>query len=200
MERSLSEKAAKIISTLFVPPAFTILIFTYFSLTVETEVIQKSLILTVTFLFGFTFHVLLFFYLRSKGKISDSEATIKEERSIPFILSTIIYIAGFVILLYSNVNIVVTAFWFCYISNTLLILIINKYWKISAHLMGAAGPMAALSFVMGNYAFFFIILLLILGWARLTLKCHNHSQLIAGALTGFISTYLQMYLIIKIYG
>lgn len=197
MQKIFSYKAAKILSTLFVPPAIAIIIFTYFALVLETDFIQQSIIIIVTLSFGFAFHVALFFYLRKKGKLTDSEAMIKEERTFPFIIATVIYAIGLVILFYNNINAVTLAFWFCYISNTILILIINKYWKISAHLMGAAGPVAALLFVMGNYAFIFILLLVFLGWARIKLKCHNVSQVAAGAFVGFSSTYLQMYLIIN---
>lgn len=194
----MTNRLAKIISVLFVPPSFTLLVFTYFAFTLETEIIKRIILISITLTFGFLFHIILFFYLRKKGKIADSEASIKEERTFPFLVSIIFYTIGFIILLLTDISIVSIAFWFCYISNTFLIMIINKSWKISAHMMGAAGPLAALIFAIGFNAFYFIPLILIIAWARLYLKLHSVPQIIAGALTGFISTYLQMYFIINL--
>lgn len=62
--------------------------------------------------------------------------------------------------------------------------------------MGAGGPLAAITIVLGPVGLIFTIILISIGWARVTLKLHTISQVIAGALFGFFSTYLQMSLII----
>ena len=62
--------------------------------------------------------------------------------------------------------------------------------------MGAGGPLAAITYVLGPLGLIFVILLMAIGWARVKLKLHSISQVVAGALLGFFSTYLQMYLII----
>lgn len=142
----------------------------------------------------------MFAAFRKKGLIADIDAKIKEERTFPFILSVLFYAAGLIILIIFRINIVSIAFWFCYISNTLLLVIINKYWKISAHMMGASGLFAALVYVFGYSALPFILLLYLIGQARIKLQCHTLSQVLAGALFAFISTYVQIYLITKYFG
>jgi membrane-associated phospholipid phosphatase len=189
---------ARIISILFVPPSFTILVFIYFAFLFESKDDKRLILILTTLTFGFFFHIIVFFYLRSKGKLTDSEASIKEERTLPYIISTIIYLAGFVILLFFQINIISTALWFCYISNTVLIMLINKYWKISAHTMGASGPLASLFFAIGWQTILFFPLILLIGWARIHRKMHTLSQVVAGALVGFSSTFLQMYIIINL--
>ncbi len=139
--------------------------------------------------------VILFWILYKKGKLVNMDATIKEERNLPFFIVTLFYIGGLLILNYYKVNIILIAFWFCYISNTIFILIINRFWKISAHAMGAAGPAAFLIYVYGYTAAPIFLLLFVIGWSRIKLKCHNLAQVSAGALTGFISTILQLYII-----
>jgi membrane-associated phospholipid phosphatase len=62
-------------------------------------------------------------------------------------------------------------------------------------MMGAAGPFAAVCFVYGFNAIPFILLLFVIGWARIFLKCHNINQVLAGGLLGFTSTILQMQII-----
>ena len=66
--------------------------------------------------------------------------------------------------------------------------------------MGASGPFAVLIYVFGSAAYPFIVILALIGWARIKLKCHSLSQVLAGAVLAFISTYTQIYLIVKIFG
>ena len=193
-------KIARIISTLFVPPSFTILVFTFFALTLETESLKKIITILVAFLFGFTAQIILFVVLRRRGKIVDLDASVKEERNTPFLISLGLYLIGISILINFNVNIISTAFWFCYISNTLVTILINKHWKISAHAVGAAGPLAALTYVFGPIASLFAIIVFLVGWSRIKLKVHNFAQVIAGVLLAFVSTYLQIYLIVRFFG
>lgn len=190
-------KFARIISTLFVPPSFTIIVFTLFAFILETEPLKKIVTILVAFTFGFTAHIILFVFFRKKGRIIDLDASIKEERTTPFLISVGFYVLGLIILIAFNVNIISIAFWFCYISNTLVTIFVNKHWKISAHAMGAAGPLAAVTFVFGPEALIFLLLVLLVGWSRIQLKVHNLAQVVAGILFAFFSTYLQIFLIVN---
>lgn len=191
-----TDKFARFISILFVPPSFTILIFTFFAVVSEHTFLSKAVLIETALTFGFFFHIFFFFYLRRKGSLTDSEASIKEERSLPYLVAVLFYIIGFLILIFFKINIISIAFWFCYISNTFFIFLINRKWKISAHLMGAGGPLAAITFYLGPTGLLFSIILLLIGWARVRLNLHTISQVIAGALLGFFSTYIQMFLIV----
>ncbi len=197
MAKSFLNKAARIISTIFVPPSFTIIIFTFFAFYIETESLKIIVTLFTAYLLGFAAPILLFFILRNKKLLVDSDASIKEERTLPFSIAIIFYVIGFLILIYFEVNIILIAFWFCYISNTIIAIFINKYWKISAHAMSAAGPFAALTFVFGLYALIFGIIVVIVGWARIRLQCHSFAQVFAGGVLAFTSTYIQIYFIVK---
>jgi membrane-associated phospholipid phosphatase len=190
---------ARVISTLFVPPSLSLIIFTLLAFNNETAPDKIIITLLVTLIFAFILPITLFYILRRKGKIVNADATIKEERTLPFSVSILFYSLGIIILIFANINIVSIAFWFCYISNTVFIIIINKYWKISAHMMGASGPFAAACFVFGISALPFILILFIIGWSRIYLKCHNIYQVLAGGALGFVSTLLQMQIITRIF-
>ena len=193
------DKLARIISTLFVPPAFTLITFTIFALLLENESQKQLAVILVAFVFGFVAPIALFIVFRKSGKLADHDALIKEERTIPFFIAVGFYAIGLVLLIIFKVNIISIAFWFCYISNTLLTILINRYEKISAHTMGAAGPMAALTFVFGPAALFLMVLVIIVGWARIRLECHTFIQVALGFFFAFISTYLQIFLIVKLF-
>lgn len=197
MSNSFSNKVARAISTLFVPPAFTIIVFTFLTFYLENDIEKIVITLAVAYLLGFAAPIILFLYLRKRKMIVDSDASIKEERTLPFSIAIIFYLIGLVILITFKVNIITTAFWFCYISNTLITILINKYWKISAHAMGAAGPFAAISFLLGLSAIYFSIFVLLVGWSRIKLKCHTFAQVAAGTILAFISTLIQIHLIIE---
>ncbi len=195
----MSKKIARIISTVFVPPSFTLIFFTALSFYLE-KIFQKSLVMIlVALIFGFIAPIILFVFMRKNGKLVDIDASVKEERTVPFLIAEIFYLIGLLILIFYKINIISIAFWFCYISNTLIIIFINKYWKISVHAMGAAGPAAAFILLFGWIGLFMFIVVALVGWSRIKLKCHSISQVMAGALFGFISTYFQIYLILKLF-
>ena len=200
MTTNFSHKLARIISTLFVPPAFTIIIYSIFAFTLESDLSKSIGTILIAFIFGFLAPIALFLLLRKKGKIIDQDASIKEERTFPFLIAILFYLIGLVLMINFGLNIISIAFWICYISNTLITIFINKYWKISAHAMGAAGPFAAVTFAFGWIGFVILPFVLIVGWSRIELKCHTASQVVAGILFAFFSVYIQMSLILKYFG
>ncbi len=200
MTKNFPHKFARIISTLFVPPAFTIIIYSIFAFTLESDLSKSIETILIAFIFGFLAPIALFLLLRKKGKIIDQDATIKEERTFPFLIAILFYLIGLVLMINLGLNIISIAFWICYISNTLITIFINKHWKISAHAMGAAGPFAAVTFAFGWIGFVILPFVVIVGWSRIELKCHTASQVIAGILFAFVSVYIQMSLILKYFG
>jgi membrane-associated phospholipid phosphatase len=194
-----TDKLARIISTLFVPPSFTIIVFTLFAFSLETESLKTVVTILVASLCGFTAPIILFVVLRKRKKIVDLDASIKEERTTPFLISVGFYLIGLIILITFSVSIISIAFWFCYISNTLVTILINKHWKISAHAMGAAGPFAAVTYTFGPIAWLFSVIVFLVGWSRIQLRVHTLAQVLVGIILAFCSTYLQMYFIVRLF-
>ncbi len=192
-----SHKLARIVSTLFVPPSFTIIIFTIFACQLESQTSKQVATILIALVLGFIAPITLYLILRKKGKLADQDASIKEERTFPFIIAIGFYLIGLLLMIKFGLNIISIAFWFCYISNTLITIFINKFWKISAHAMGAAGPFAALVVAFGLTGLLLFPIVLLVGWSRIKLKCHSFSQVIAGIILAFISVYIQMSLIVK---
>ena len=197
MNSKTTNKLARFVSTVLVPPSFTIIIFTIFAFQLESELSKQAAAILISLVFGFIAPITLFLILRKKGKLADQDASIKEERTFPFIMAIGFYSIGLILMIKFNLHIISIAFWFCYISNTLITIFINKFWKISAHAMGAAGPFTALITAFGLIGFLMLPIVILVGWSRIELKCHTPSQVIAGILLAFLSTYLQMSLIVK---
>lgn len=191
----MRQKTARIISTLFVPPSFTLIVYLIFALTIEETVIKSAFVFLNALIFGFTLPIMMFVIMRKKNLISDNDALIKDQRTLPYLIATLFYILGLIGLILSEANIISIAFWFCYISNTLITLLINKFWKISVHSMGASGAAAALFFVFGWSSFVMFFIVILVGWSRIELKCHTSSQVIAGIILAFVSVFFQMKII-----
>ncbi len=190
-------KFARLISTIFVPPSLTLIIFTIFAFTLESESDKQVATILIALIFGFIAPIALFFILRKNGRLIDQDASIKEERTFPFGIAIIFYLIGIFLMIKLNLHIISIAFWFCYISNTLITIFINLNWKISAHSMGASGPFAAFVLAFGWIGLILFPVVILVGWSRIKLKCHSYSQVLAGIVLAFFSTYIQMSFIIK---
>ncbi|MBK7629906.1 MAG: PAP2 family protein [Ignavibacteriales bacterium] len=197
MSKETTNKFARIISTLFVPPAFTIIYFSIFAFEFEIESTKRIATILVALVFGFIAPIVLFLILRNKGKLADQDASIKEERTFPFLIAIVFYLTGLFFMIKFGLNIISIAFWFCYISNTIITIFINKYWKISAHAMGATGPFAAIVFTFGWIGILMLPIVILVGWSRIKLKCHTLPQVLAGSLLAFFSVYVQMSMIVN---
>ena len=83
----------------------------------------------------------------------------------------------------------IIALWFSYILTSVMLVIINLRWKISAHAIGVSIPFAVLIFVLGSSGYYFIVIPIIVSWARIYQDLHNLSQVSAGLALGYIVTF-----------
>lgn len=175
-------------------------LFIYLSIMFEVETNQIFQSISISFIFGFLFPVSLFFYLRHSKKISNNDATKKEERQLPYLFSTLFAFLTVIILALLHSNLIIIIAWATYAINTVLLIIINKYWKISAHAIGVASPWAIILF--NNFSLFpiFILILAVVGWSRIKLNVHTLLQVIAGSIFGFTFTLIELILGLKILG
>jgi len=194
MSSKVSGKIARVFSTMFIPPVNLLIASVILGIYVENDISASLRLIIVTLIFGVIIPISVFIYLLKKKKVVNQDAVIKEERTVPYLIGLILYSTGFLIL-YGSITIISLSFWFSYIVNMLIILLINKYWKISAHALGIAGPFAAMLFVFGLNAVPFVLLVIIVGWSRLKLQCHTPMQVLAGTVLGLFSVYGQMLII-----
>lgn len=146
------------------------------------------------------------FLLRRFNLIKNYSLTERKERFAPFLITFMSYV--FLFYFYYRAY---TPFWFMGTLAVPLILlivalIVNIWWKISAHMMGIGGLIGcALSiayFIKGinPYCLFIVLFLLAgcLGTARLILNRHTSAQVYAGFGVGLIVSYFCIYYSIKI--
>ena len=191
----LTLNIARIISTAFVPPTFTVLLFIYFSFLIEPDLSNQIFIIINSLIFGLLLPIIVFVKLRKDYKITDIDASIKEERNTPYLLNSLFCISAIPPLLILKVDIFFILLWAILFISTIILYFINRYWKISAHLIAACIALGALQFVDGNINFYLFLSIIIIGWARIRLNVHNLTQIIAGGILGFAVSYFGFSLI-----
>lgn len=182
-------KFAKYFSYFFVPPTNTIIMYIWFVLTYET---QKIIPISLAILLTLIIPIAVFVYFNKLGKVKDYDASVKEERTSLYLIGIGLCIIGYVISYLLNFSAPFMLFWIIYVVNTILLILINRYWKISAHMIGVTVPMSIFFYYDSILFYIFIPILVILIWARLKLKMHTYAQIIAGILFGFLLTYFQL--------
>lgn len=195
----VKRRSAEVISYVFMPTTFALISFfllTYFTL----EQTNRLAIALVSALFGAILPFLYVFTLFRKRKVSDIDVPIREQRTAPYLVAVLIYLVGFLILIFIRASVPVFALMFCYATNTLVVTMINTRWKISAHAMGAAGPLTALTIAFGWKILPAFLLTIIVSWARVELKAHTRAQVTAGVVLGILLTAVQVEAFYKLSG
>lgn len=190
------ESLAKTISTVSNTPIIAIIVFTlinYYLLTGKDFISVTS----ISLIFA-TIIPSIIAFLWVKYKKLEIDMPRKEDRFYPLLWILSSYLLGVIILYLISAPSITTTLMFCYFTNTLAVLLISLFWKISIHSVGVTGPVAALIYVFGYVSLIFLILIPLVMWSRLYLRRHTFFQVIAGALLGFILTTLQIYFFIGI--
>ncbi len=186
--KSLNFKLARIVSYLFIPPVMNFLTFLYLSF-FQPEPVKLPVIL-ISLAFGVLIPIVFFVIMRKKGKIDDNDAKIKEQRSVPYLFGIFLILIAIVLSVKLNLPTIILSVWIAYLLNSVILLLVNKFWKMSAHALGTAIPVGvALNFSLFA-SLFFIFILVITSISRIILKVHSPAQVFAGALTGILVTYL----------
>lgn len=144
--------------------------------------------------------------MKRRGVISDLEIRNKSERIIPFLLFLFYYLLSYLLIRLRNAIVPeeVLVIFFAVVLSLIVGIIVNRYTKISMHLMamgGFCGVIAGLNVVhllgIGHYLAISFILAGLLGWSRITQSLHTHKQVYLGFSVGFAIHYFL--LIWKIY-
>lgn len=188
------ESLAKTISTVSNAPIIAIIVFAlinyYFLLGNDFITVTSISLIFATIIPS------IIAYIWVKYKKLEIDLPRKEDRFYPLLWILSSYLLGVIILYLISAPPITTILMFCYFSNTLAVLLISLFWKISIHSVGVAGPVAALIYVFGYVGLISLILIPLVMWSRLYLRRHTLLQVIAGALLGFILTTLQIYFFI----
>lgn len=145
--------------------------------------------------------------MKRRGIISDLEISNRRERLLPFVLFLFYYALSYLLIRMRNTAVPdeVLIIFFAVLVSLVLGMVVNRFTKISIHLMamgGLVGVLAALNELhllgLGGVVALFLMGAGLLGWSRISQGYHTHAQVYSGFLVGFGVHYLllmtQLYL------
>ncbi len=180
---------ARVISILLQPFIFTMYVFIIATFFVTGG--KNFFILALLCLLFAVFLPLILVLKWIRSRNLDFDISNKDERIFPLILISLSYLFGVIILFIAGAPSDIKVLMFCYFSNVLLIIVITFFWKISLHSMSIAAPAAAMTYILGYPGLLLGIPLIMMMWSRIYLNKHTSLQVIVGAVTGFVFTWLQ---------
>ena len=185
---SPSLRPMRIISVMLSPPAIalgTVTVFTFFS-PIGTGLLQPW----QSFLLGLFFIVigpiLPLTAMVALGKLT-FDVRNRRDRPLLYLAAILVYsVGGVVAWFYQDHTMAVLAV--AYGAVTSAIAIVSLFWKVSAHAAGVAGPITGLIWIYGLIPVPFLLLAVLVAWARWHQGLHTITQLVSGILIAMIVT------------
>lgn len=173
---------AKFVSIFVAPPTMAIVATVSFSLWSPIGLGALSAPFSILLCFlcfaFFPFFAVLYFY---KKNFSDLNVSKRETRTPLLVIAIISYSMAAIIFSVTNTKILfLLALGYTFVS--LIIMIVNLFWKVSIHCAGVTGPIFSLIFVFGLTALPLSLIIGLVGWSRIKLKNHTFSQTLVGTL------------------
>lgn len=195
----MSRKLAHILSTVFNPLlnsiyTFLLLVGAYGDLALG----RKVAIFCVAFLFSSVVPIAHVTWLWRRGAVESLDVDQRQRRLWPLVVGTLSYVAGYVLLTRMQAPVIAAGLMFCYATNTLLVACITRWWKVSVHATGIAGPVIALIFRFGWLAAPLYALVPMVALARVILGKHTVAQVVVGACIGTFLTAIQLHFLFHI--
>jgi hypothetical protein len=201
----LPDSLAKIFSVVFHPLLMFVyglaIIFSAPTLFGYLPVEIKKLMFLIILVNNVFLPVSLLPFFMHRGIISSWTVNERKERTIPLILTTLLYgVTSYIIFRY-QIPLFLKSYIFSSFFLSLIVTVINLWWKISLHSVGAGallGIVLILSLRTHTSLVEYLILVIITGGlvlsSRLKLNYHNPQQVWLGFLTGFVGLVLFMIL------
>ena len=178
----ISHKFAALVSKFISPPIVAIVVTACFSLwsPIGLGLLHPSSSILICFsLFAFfPFLPVLYFYRKNAVDLDISK---KEMRTPFFVIAATFYSIAAVIFFVTNTAIMfLLALSYAFV--TIILLLVNRFWKVSVHSAGVTGPIFALVFVFGFMVLPLSLMIVLVSWSRIKLKKHTFTQTFVGSL------------------
>ncbi len=192
---------SNLISWIFVPllmPVYGIMLIFSLSFLAYAPFHTKLVFTLIVFAANFIIPMLLVLLLKKMRLIEDIGLNGRKERLIPYIITIVCLGCTGLFLYLKMAPLWVAMFYFGGALAALINLIVNLWWKISAHAAGIAGVVAMLIQVIKEgpssegmewWIVGAIIMAGLLGSARIWLGRHTLLQVLAGSAVGFLSVW-----------
>jgi hypothetical protein len=192
----MEKRLAQIISIVFHPiliPTYGMLLllsidtFFTFQIQFKAKVVLMIMMLSSTVLIP----MILFFIFKRTGLIDDIYMKTKEERQFPYLSLTIIYFLLYFLFAKTELHPIFSFFLLTTTLISLVLLLMNQFWKISAHTAGIGGLTAMMIGLSSKLQIDLLLVIAItiffsgmVGFARLKTNSHKPAEVYSGYLAG----------------
>ena len=181
-QTEIGHQLANFISIFIAPPTIAIVATVSFSLWSPIGLGLLSAPFSIFFCFFcfafIPFLSVLYFYRR---KVVDLYVSNRKTRTPFFLIAITSYSFAALIFLVTNTKIMLLLA-LGYILVSIILMVVNLFWKVSVHSAGVTGPIFSLIFVFGINAVPLTLIVGLVGWSRIKLKNHTFAQTLAGSL------------------
>lgn len=193
--------ASSVISFIFNPllmPTYGMIIAFWLSTLQILLTTDKITVIAAVALMTCVVPLVLFVLMRRFKILTDVHLNVQKERFIPYTITVVCYVVCALYLFNINAPTWMWMFMFGGASAAFISLVVNFFWKISAHMAGIGGLIGLLCKInsCGDGIFdlmpvicAMIIMAGILGTSRIAMERHTFWQVIAGTVNGFVCVY-----------
>lgn len=136
---------------------------------------------------------LAIFYLVRSGKLDAVFTNVRQQRTRIYLVAGAWAVIGYIILRYLGAPKALVATFTAGLLTTVIFMGINLWWKISLHTALVAAAVTLLVMLYGWIAMVTVVLVPLIGWARIELEYHSLAQVATGAL-------LEALIVIMVFG
>ena len=120
-------------------------------------------------------------YFSRNDRLGSRFINVRKQRTKIYLLAGICALVGCVILIYLEAPLILLATFVAGLSATVIFMGINLWWKISLHAAFIAASVILLVILYGSLGTVTVMLLPLVGWARVELGHHSLAQVTTGA-------------------
>ena len=120
-------------------------------------------------------------YFGRNDRLGSRFINVRKQRTKIYLLAGICALVGCVILIYLGAPLILLATFVAGLSATVIFMGINLWWKISLHAAFIAASVILLVILYGSLGTVTVMLLPLVGWARVELGHHSLAQVTIGA-------------------
>ena len=181
-QKEIGNHLANFISIFVAPPTMAIIATVSFSLwsPIGLGLLSAPYSILLCFLCFAFFPFLSILYFHRK-KVVDLYVSKREARTPFYLIAIASYSFAAIIFFATNTKIMfLLALGYTFV--TLILLVVNLFWKVSIHCAGVTGPIFALIFVFGIQVIPLSLIIVAVAWSRIKLKNHTFTQTLVGTL------------------
>ncbi len=135
---------------------------------------------------------LYIFILARKGRVTDFDVYLRQQRSKPYIFSLACMALSLILMIIFKAPVLILLISVISVVQTLIMFGINHYWKISAHVATSSAFAVIFWMLMGIWGLGMFFLVPLVAWSRIRMHRHTLAQTIVGGLLGFGMFYIPL--------